>query len=307
MHRCTSIERGIKMADKNYPILKGDQLFRKNELVYVNKSDELREYCDIMHKHDFIEICYVISGEGIHVVGDTEFEISKGDLFIINFDVPHGFFPKKGASAAPIVYNCVFMPKFLDASLFSSKHFQGITSSFLFKSLFPEDYTPSPDLKLQGAEFKEMGDLFSKMHVEYKQMKKGYSDIIRAYLIELIIKIFRYIEEDGNKHMSSRNYDMVQKAIAYMKSNYNTDIRLEDLAMKSFISKNYFSRVFKEVTGTSFSDYIQHLRVDEACNLLRSTDLKVIDIALQVGFKDLKFFYEVFKKITGQTPGDYRK
>ena len=88
---------------------------------------------------------------------------------------------------------------------------------------------------------------------------------------------------------------------------YNTDIKLEDVAIKSFISKNYFSKLFKEVTGTNFSDYIQKLRIDEACSLLKSTDMKVTDIAFQTGFNDIKFFYDVFKKITGKTPGDYRK
>jgi YesN/AraC family two-component response regulator len=77
--------------------------------------------------------------------------------------------------------------------------------------------------------------------------------------------------------------------------------------MHSFISKNYFSKLFKEVTGTNVSDYIQYLRVDQACHLLKTTELKVTNIAFQVGFKDMKFFYEVFKKITGKTPGDYRK
>lgn len=292
---------------RDYPILKGDTLFRKNELVYVNRSDELKEYCNIVHKHDFIEIAYVIEGSGIHLFGDSEYEISKGDLFIINYDIPHCFFPKKGSKSEPIVYNVVFMPEFLDASLFSSQHFQDITSSFLFKSLFPDDYTPGADLKLQGAEFSEIGDLFSKMYTEYKCMKKGYLDIIRAYLIELIVKIFRYLEQDTTKTPSPKNRRLVNKAVEYLKQNYSTDVKLEDLAMKSFISKNYFSKLFKEVTGINFSDYIQHLRVEEACYLLKNTDMKVIDIALQVGFNDIKFFYEVFKKITGMTPGDFRK
>ena len=71
----------------NYPVLKGNTLFRKGELVYVNRSDELRQYCDIMHKHDFIEIAYVIEGSGIHIVGGKEYKTSPGDLFIINYDI----------------------------------------------------------------------------------------------------------------------------------------------------------------------------------------------------------------------------
>ena len=62
-----------------------------------------------------------------------------------------------------------------------------------------------------------------------------------------------------------------------------------------------------ELTGTNVSDYLQNVRVEKACSLLRATDMKVTDIAAQVGFKDMKFFYDVFKKIKGKTPGDFRK
>lgn len=292
---------------ESYPLLKGDKLFRENELVYINRSDELAEYCNIVHKHDFIEIAYVISGSGIHIVADRQYEIARGDLFVINFDVPHGFFPLQDQSSSPIVYNCAFKPGFLDLSLFRTSHFEGIASSFLFKSIFPDDFAAHPDLRLGGAEFHEIGSLFEKMYAEYRQMKKGSIDIIRAVLIELIVKIFRYMEESSSKSAYQKNQDMIAKAIDYMKMNYKSEITLSDLAMQSFISKNYFSRLFKEITGTNVSDYIQYLRTDEACTLLKTTGMKVTDIAMHVGFSDIKFFYEVFKRITGKTPGDYRK
>lgn len=292
---------------EDYPVLKGNTLFKNNESVYINRSDELQEYCNIVHKHDFVEIVYVISGSGIHIVADRHYETARGDLFIINTDVPHGFFPKQGSSSPPVVYNCIFMPQFLDLSLFSSSHFEDITYSFLFKSLFQDDFTPQPDLKLSGMELHEIGDLFEKMYSEYRHRKKGCIDIIRAYLIELIVKIFRHMEENSSKVPFQKNYELINKAIEYMKVNYNSGITLSDLAMQSFISKNYFSRLFKEVTGTNVSDYIQYLRADQACTLLKTTDMKIADIASYVGFSDMKFFYDVFKKITGKTPGDYRK
>jgi len=289
------------------PVLKGKTLFRPNELVYLNRSDELQEFCECIHKHDFIEIAYVIHGRGFHQTGEYRYNVEKGDLIIINYNVPHGFFPLPGSDESPILYNCVFYPEFLDASLFNGKTFKVITTSFLFKSLFPEDFSPGPDLRLHGTDFQEIGELFSKMYQEYKMMKKGYSDIIRAYLIELLVKIFRLIESKDQKGISLQHKDLVDKAVEYLKQNYHTEIKLEDLALQSFISKNYFSRIFKEATGISFTEYIQKIRINEACNLIQNTDLKVVDIAYQVGFKDMKFFYEVFKKIIGKTPGAYRK
>ncbi len=295
------------MKAESLPVLSGKNLFRENELVYVNRSDELKKYNGIMHKHDFIEIAYVFSGKGIHIIGDRKFNISKGDLFILNYDVPHGFFSNSEEKTQPVVYNCVFMPTFLDSSLLGSKHFQDIFSSFLFKSFFPEDSTTSADLRLTGTAYQDIGELFHKMYDEYKNRNKGYLEIIRAYLIELIVKVFRLLDKSSRSSVSTQNQRLVYQAVDYMKKHFHTDIRLEELAMKSFISKNYFSRLFKEVTGINFTDYIQNLRVDEACSLLKNTDMKVIDVAHQAGFRDMKFFYEVFKKLTGTTPGEFRK
>lgn len=295
------------MDSVQIPTLRGSNIFRPDELVYINRSDEyLEEYMRIMHRHDFIEIFYVYSGKGIHIVGDHKYNISKGDLFIVNYDVPHGFARSEETDDEKlVVYNCAFKPEFIDSSLFSGSNFEVITSSFLFKSLFAEEGELKADLQLKGADFLEIGELFTKMLREYTDQRKGYCDIIRAYLIELIVKIFRLM--DKPIYTNPRNRKLVEEALLYMKENYNADLKLEEMSLKSFISKNYFSRLFKEVTGTSFSEYIQKLRVDEACRLLTNTDMKVVDIALQVGFKDLKGFYDVFKKNTGVTPGHFRK
>ena len=328
------------------PILHGNRLFRKDVQVYVNRSDEsFQDYMGVMHRHDFIEIAYVISGNGLHQVGDAQYRTAAGDLFIINHDVPHGFFTgtediqdansgsakggidvesgtAKGAQDANsgttndarrlVVYNCVFTPAFLDVSLLGAEHFSDITSSYLFRSLFPESGAPEADLHLSGTDFREFGTLFSSMHREYKDEKKGYPDIIRALLITLLIKMFRLMEEnrtaDSNPHPASEFHrQLVNHAIAYMQEHATSALRLEDVAMQSFVSKNHFSRLFREVTGTKFSDHLQKLRIDEAIHLLSTTEDKVTDIALSCGFHDIKHFYATFRKQTGRTPSLYRK
>jgi AraC family transcriptional regulator, L-rhamnose operon transcriptional activator RhaR len=292
---------------ENYPVLRSNMLFRENELVYINRSNELEEYCNVMHCHDFLEIAFVISGNGIHRVAEKEYETTRGDIFIINFDVPHGFFQNAESGNPLVVYNCVFLPQFLDLSLFSASHFEEITTSFLFKSIVPENFTPMPDLKLSGIRLFEISELFDRMYAEYRQRNMGYIDIIRAYLIEIIVKIFRYSADSSKREVAKRNSELIRKSVEYMKLNYRSEISLSNLALHSLLSKNYFSRLFKEVTGTNVSDYIQYLRTEQACTLLRTTDMKIVEIAGQTGFSDMKFFYEVFKKITGKTPGEYRK
>lgn len=295
---------GFAMNGCGYPVLKGSTLFRAGEHVYLNRSDELKEYCGRMHRHDFIEIAYVISGKGVHVAGDNRYDTCGGDLFIINYDVEHGFFPTEGGRDELVLYNCVFTPDFLDHSLLGSVAFKDIASSYLLKSILPGDYAPEPDLRLKGHDSREIGALFGKMYQEYKQRKKGYIEIIRAYLIQLLVSMFRKLEKPEQTGYSGH---IINSAVEYLRENYSREIRLEEIAMKSFISKNYFSRLFKEATGVNFRDYVQRLRIEEACRMLRTSRMKVVDVAQGVGFNDLKSFYEAFKKITGSTPGDYRR
>ena len=93
----------------------------------------------------------------------------------------------------------------------------------------------------------------------------------------------------------------------YLRTHYNTPVRLEELAMKSFLSKSYFGKLFKDLVGMGFSEYLQKLRIDEVCKRLQESDTPVAEIANQCGFHDMKFFYLTFKKAIGKTPGEYRK
>ncbi len=283
---------------REYPLLTRDMIFVKNEPVYINRSDELRKFCGIMHTHDFIEIAYVIKGSGIHVIDGITHDTAKGDLFVIYSGMAHGFFREKKELQEPVVYNCAFLPEFLKPSVFLTRE---IKSASIGNG-------SSPELSLKGTEFREIGNLFSRMYSEYGTKQSGYCDVIRAHLIELVVRVFRHMDKNTDECAPvAKNRELVNRAVEYVRKNYNSEIRLEDLAADSYISRSYLSRLFRETTGLSFSDYVQQLRVDEACTLLEKTDMKVVDIAHNSGFNDIKFFYRVFRKITGTTPGGYRK
>jgi AraC family L-rhamnose operon transcriptional activator RhaR len=286
----------------------GEKLFQNNESIYINKAHEQAE--SHLHAHDFIEIAYVLSGKGIHCIGEKEYSVSKGDLFIINYDIPHEF---RSLSDSPnsslYVYNCVFKPEFIDYKLMNSKDFYEVTHHFLLQSFFSEEVDNIKNIKLLNCESNVIEHIYEKMYTEFKLKDKGYIEILRAYVIELLITIFRLYEKsrNTNRNTETEKRQIVDKVIKYMRDNYSNDIKLEDLSTMAFLSPNYFSKLFKECTSTTISEYIQKLRVEEACKLLKNTDKKIIDISFQVGYKDIKFFNQIFKRIIGKTPGEYRK
>lgn len=289
----------------NVPVITEQDIFRPGEDVYIQLSTQYPDFIGVIHKHTFIEIVYILSGSATHIIGDRSVPATKGDLFIVNYDTPHTFVRNEDSDEPLIAYDLLFTPSFFDSSLLNSVFFESISSSFLFYSLFPEQQIAS-DVHISGSSYSAFGELFNKMYLEFTGRERGYINIIRAYMTELIVKIFRKMESSQNKEVSSSQKQVVNSTLAYLRKNYKKQISLDELAAQVFLSKDYFSRLFRETTGMPTSAFLQKIRVEEACNLLASTNIAIKDVAHQCGFHDIKYFYSIFKKLTGLTPRQYR-
>lgn len=101
--------------------------------------------------------------------------------------------------------------------------------------------------------------------------------------------------------------DIMDEVESYVKSNYNKDISLKSVAERFYISPVYLGQLFKKRFGVYFKDYLHNLRIEEAKRLLRKTDLKVYEIAFEVGYSDPNYFINKFKKYTQLTPLEYKE
>jgi YesN/AraC family two-component response regulator len=109
----------------------------------------------------------------------------------------------------------------------------------------------------------------------------------------------------GNE--SLRNIDKIAKAQEFIRKNFNRNIRLDDVATAVFLSPNYFSSLFRKITGHTFSTYLMKLRVQAARDLLKQTSIPIKEIVYQVGFEDYNYFNRTFKKIEGMPPARFRQ
>lgn len=101
--------------------------------------------------------------------------------------------------------------------------------------------------------------------------------------------------------------DIIYKSVSFIRENYASKITLSDVADHVYLSKTYLSKVFKDELNTSFTSYINSVRIEKSKELLVSTDLPLSDIAVMTGFNDQSYFTKIFRKITGMSPGGYRK
>jgi AraC-like DNA-binding protein len=99
---------------------------------------------------------------------------------------------------------------------------------------------------------------------------------------------------------------MVIRAKEFIEEHQSDDLSLTDVARAVNASTFYFCKVFKKTTGINFTDYVSRVRIEKAKNLALNPNLRISEIAFEVGFQSLTHFNRVFKRITGMSPTQYR-
>ncbi|WP_248926818.1 helix-turn-helix domain-containing protein [Paenibacillus hamazuiensis] len=94
---------------------------------------------------------------------------------------------------------------------------------------------------------------------------------------------------------------------AYIREHYGEEITLQEMADRHYMSESHFSRLFKQQVGTSFLEYLTTVRVEKAKELLMNPKLKIYEVSVRVGYQDSRYFSQIYRKYTGETPTEFRK
>lgn len=186
----------------------------------------------------------------------------------------------------------------------------GIELSKRIKEVIPEVYII---ILTNFAEFSYAKEAISCGVYEYLIK----SDIRPKELSEILYKINERIKSrvkirDGEKLDKQNtikakvNSRSIEKALKYIDSNYKNHISLMDVSKHIYLSHEYFSRLFKEEVGENFSTYLTIYRIKKAKELIKNTDMKISQIALEVGYSNAGYFSKNYKKYTGISPEEDR-
>lgn len=287
-------------------IIEKSYFFRPGVNVYIHRSDECKEYVGVLHKHKFIEMVYILSGQARHIIDGQEYIVEKGDVSVINADEAHVFLADESCADPFLAYDLMFTPDFLDSTVLAGDDFAFLADSFLFHSLFSDEKSSKARFNLVPGCNYEIGTVFEEIYTEYKEQKNGCINLIRLYIAEILIKLLRKIQAGERGGLSSAQKRLVAQMMTYIENNYSIKIKTDMLAAKLFLNKKYIAKLFKQETGLSIHDFVREIRLQEVCRLLSSTERTIGDIAAACGFDDMKTFYAVFKKYKGCTPKEYR-
>ena len=148
--------------------------------------------------------------------------------------------------------------------------------------------------------------LFKNMIEEFQTCRVGYKEMLEMHLRQLFMMIQRTRLEKPPIVTTAVQLEM-DYARQYFHDHYNEPINIEEYALSRHTSISLFMRNFKKVFGVSPKQYILNIRMNNAQNLLESTDYTVAEIAAIVGYDNSLYFSRIYHKQKGQAPSDYRK
>lgn len=248
------------------------------------------------HSHGYYEIFYLLSGKCRFLLKDTVHYLEKGDLvFIIPGELHHAVYSRDGGCEILMIY---FKKEHIDWNMFPDRNAsdtpQEKLQSFMgsIPALYQEDFV----------------GLLTRMLTENAGIDEYSMGFMKCYLHEALLMLMRYsvMNEEEPQLLNSRDADILL-ATKYIYKNYRKPLSLEEVSAQAALSPTYFSKKFKQVTGMGFKEYLNFVRLKHAQTALLTTNNTITDIALENGFNDSNYFKDLFKKIYGKSPREFRK
>ncbi|WP_336783168.1 AraC family transcriptional regulator [Paenibacillus illinoisensis] len=262
-------------------------------------SVTIRESKIQRHAHSFYEFSYISSGKGTYEARDHSVSVSQGDLVFIPPDTEHAFFDEPDQPITLI--NCLVERHVLTNPIIINDDGLHHDIDYLLSSF----RDCSQGLKVRDNK-KELGQIIFDLKLEQQSKESGYRFRLYLKFMNLLNRI-RCFKESDAQYLNEETSDPINYVINYIYNHYNEAVDLAALCEGLLLSPRQFQRKFKQVTGITYTQMLQNVRIQQSCKLLCDTNWSVQTIAREVGLSDMKHFYRLFKERCGMTPNDFRQ
>ena len=218
-------------------------------------------------------------------------ELCPKDILIIKPNAPHRCIPTNDEESYE---RCIIN---VDPSLLLRIE----KNNKMIKELFQKGV-----FSLEDDAFNRILEIVNSINKELKEDRKRYAYSINNHVERVLIDVLLYDVHVTRTNQFRKNDARIQNALDYIASNYAQNITRDMCAQICYMSKSNFTKVFYEVVGVNFKEYINSVRIKKAADLLLETDLSVSKISSNVGYDNSTYFCSVFKKMMNMSPKDYK-
>ncbi len=239
------------------------------------------------HLHRELELVYFVEGETIAIADSARSTLRAGDVFLSFPNQVHSYIKTTGVEKYVIfILKADMIPEFADlfaSGVPESPVISGAGNDPQIKLLF--------ELLIEACKSSEENDAYNAAQ------RRGYLLALFSALLPRM-KISKLSLGDSNT---------LRSIVAFCAQNYAENLSLTLLQERLHLNKYYISHLFNDKLKIRFNDYINALRINEACRFLANTESSITEISEQVGFNTLRTFNRAFMKHVGSSPSDYRK
>lgn len=248
-----------------------------------------------LHRHEYIELNYMYSGSVVIQINGVDITMNKGDLCFLDSDVVHLI---KDTAENDILLN-IIIPKRYFTSTFRNRFLGTDKLTKMLTDILSKEQDHNQYWLIQNQD-NEFDNEIESIFCEFLDFKLGSASIIQNEIGNLLLKAARSLPRSDNKNEGM----IVVEAIEYMSNNLFKS--LTEVANHFNYSTSYLSKKIKKYTGKNFQETMNELKMELIAYKLRNTNQSIESIALEVGYKNLSFFYKKFFAIYNMTPNDYR-
>lgn len=245
-----------------------------------------------MHYHPYYEIYFLASGQVKYYFYNKIFTLKPGNVIIIKPNEVH-------RTVAVDNYHGLVCKRYtlnVDESLVSKIKKYNKDAGLCLNN----------DVLFFKDGFAEIIEIIKKIKDEIAEYDITYMGSVRNYVERVLIELSNPRKCEIDKSAVCLNDLQIQEAIDYIICNYNKKIQLKECADICFMSESNFTKKFHKTMGMNFKSYVNCIRIENACEMLKNSELSISKIAEMVGYEDNCYFSIVFKKIVGISPKEFR-
>lgn len=274
----------------------------------ISRTEERTQHYDLpcqgkYHRHQFIEIFYVMEGSFEQILLGEKRCFFKGEVVITDQNCEHADYLEEVDATVLFLW---LKPSFLDEILKSYEERDDL-HRFLFHALEKQKREQSfLELKSETDEG-EIREILERLTKEDHVRLPGAKEIIRGYLIRL----FHLLCTSFCLQLHSSDQESKERVLLYELERYirlhAADVTASGLEKVFHYHRNYYNLLLRKYKGKSFRKYVQEIRMEQARALLLATKLPLKQVALQAGYENTGFFYRLFQRMNGVSPTEYRR
>jgi len=253
--------------------------FRNNTIPFSSERKTI-SYYQAIHRHDYFEIEYILSGSGKYIINGVSYEIEPNTLF---FSTPSDF-QEIIFSTHTDLLNIQFTPEMVDKEIYLN-----LTNPVVL------------------SDSKKSYENFFHPLCTYSPNNGKYNELFVRHILNAALFL---ISSSQKRIVGQKQYEINEyfhKILVYINKNFQEQITLTELAKQMNLTPEYISRLFKKNSGQTISDYITNMRLNYALKLVNNTKIPINEIAISSGYNSNPHFIRTFKEKFGISPNKMRK